>query len=120
MPLRIPQPIVRQLLERGHVDATAERRPCREPRVVVEDDQYVRGTNRCFLQLVGCPIGLRVANVELDDAFEWPGHVRFSQSLCMTRQRPAAIDWPYESAGPASRASSATAAAMSHVGNHDP
>src|SRR5947209_2594501 len=87
MPLRVQQAVVGELLHGGHVDAAAEGRPRGEPRVVVEDDENVGRAFGRALQLVRRPIGLRVANVELDDTVEALGHVG-SSLLSATMRDP--------------------------------
>ena len=74
VPLRVRQPVVGELLERRHVDASAEWRPGREPGVVVENDQDIRRAFGRTRQFVGRPVGLGITNVELDDSFERLGH----------------------------------------------
>src|SRR5262245_56214868 len=70
VPLRVPEPVVGELLQCRHVDPPAKWGRCREPCVVVENDEDVGGTFRRLLQFERSPVGLRVTDVELDDALE--------------------------------------------------
>jgi len=63
-------PFFREPIERRHVDAPAVWRPRPETGVVVEHEQDVRCTLGSPLELVGAPVGDRVADVEIDRAAE--------------------------------------------------
>jgi hypothetical protein len=70
VPLRVHQAVVGQLLQRRHVDPAAKRRPCGKAGVVVQHEQDVRRARRCPGRCERFPIGLRVADIKSDGAFE--------------------------------------------------
>jgi hypothetical protein len=74
VPLRVAQAVLRETVHRRHLDAPAERRPGGEARVVVEDDQDVRGALGSPARQVRRPVRLGVPDVEVDLTLELLRH----------------------------------------------
>ena len=72
MPLRIRQSILRESIQRRHLDASAVRGPRRLSRVVVQNDEHVGCVVRGFLVEKRFPVRFGVADIEEDLTFEWP------------------------------------------------
>ena len=68
--LRVGQAVLRQLVERRHVDPAAVGRPRRQAGIIVEDEQDVRCALGCFLRRERPPVGFGIADIELDGALE--------------------------------------------------
>ena len=84
VPLRVGQPVLRQPVERRHVDPAAVGRPGGESGVVVEHEQDVRCARGRLLRRERPPVGLRIADIELDGALEilvWPHGLGLSALL---------------------------------------
>jgi hypothetical protein len=74
VPLRVGEPVVGQSLQCRHLDASTERRPRGESRVVEQDDEHVRRTLGRPVGQERRPVGCGVPDVEVDDSLEWLRH----------------------------------------------